>query len=58
MWKYRGLTAPVNAAGLPALVLPVPADGPLPASVQLIGPRDSEERLLAAGRLLEQAVAA
>jgi amidase len=56
MWKYRGLTAPVNAAGLPALALPVPADGPLPASVQLIAPRHGEERLLAAGRVLEQAV--
>jgi Asp-tRNA(Asn)/Glu-tRNA(Gln) amidotransferase A subunit family amidase len=54
----------VNAAGLPALALPVPASGPagsagtgpLPASVQLIGPRDSEDRLLAAGAILEQAV--
>ena len=60
----RGLTSPVNAAGLPALALPVPADGPraadgpLPASLQLIGPADSEDRLLAAGSVLEQAVAA
>jgi amidase len=64
MFKIRGLTSPVNAAGLPALALPVPASGPagsagtgpLPASVQLIGPRDSEDRLLAAGAILEQAV--
>jgi Asp-tRNA(Asn)/Glu-tRNA(Gln) amidotransferase A subunit family amidase len=28
----------------------------MPASVQLIGPRDSEERLLAAGARLERAV--
>jgi amidase len=60
----RGLTSPVNAAGLPALALPIPADGPraaggpLPASVQLIGPAGSEDRLLAAGAVLEQAVAA
>ena len=58
----RGLTSPVNAAGLPSLALPVPADGPraaggpLPASIQLIGPAGSEDRLLAAGAVLEQAV--
>jgi amidase len=51
-------TLPVNLAGLPALSLPVPAAGPLPASIQLIGPAHSEERLLAAGALLEEAVAA
>jgi amidase len=58
----RGLTSPVNAAGLPALALPIPADGPraaggpLPASIQLIGPAGSEDRLLAAGAVLEQAI--
>jgi amidase len=46
----------VNLAGLPALALPVPAGGPLPASIQLIGPPGGEERLLAAGAVLEQAV--
>jgi amidase len=63
IFKIRGVTTPVNAAGLPALVLPVPAaggpraaNGPLPASVQLIGPANSENRLLAAGALLEAAV--
>ena len=50
-------TLPVNLAGVPALSLPVPTGGPLPASLQLIGPAGSEERLLAAGALLEQAVA-
>jgi amidase len=59
MFKLRALTSPVNAAGLPALALPVPARGtavgPIPPSIQLIGPRDSEERLLAAGARLEQA---
>jgi amidase len=50
-------TLPVNLAGVPALSLPVPTGGPLPASLQLIGPAHSEERLLAAGALLEAAVA-
>ena len=50
-------TLPVNLAGVPALSLPVPTAGPLPASVQLIGPAGSEERLLAAGAQLEAAVA-
>jgi amidase len=62
LWRLRALTSPVNAAGVPALALPVPVPGrdagPVPASVQLIGPRDSEERLLAAGARLEQAVRA
>jgi amidase len=50
-------TLPVNLAGVPALSLPVPSAGPLPASMQLIGPAHSEARLLAAGALLEGAVA-
>jgi amidase len=50
-------TLPVNLAGVPALSLPVPTDGPLPASMQLIGPAQSEERLLAAGAFLEAALA-
>ena len=56
MMHIRGITAPVNLAGVPALALPVPSGGPLPASVQLIGPAGAEERLLAAGAVLEQAV--
>jgi amidase len=62
MWKLRALTSPVNAAGLPALALPIPSRsrdaGPIPANVQLIGPLNSEERLLAAGAVLERAVRA
>jgi amidase len=65
IFGIRGVTTPVNAAGLPALTLPVPAaggpragNGPLPASVQLIGPVNSEDRLLAAGAVLEAAVRA
>jgi amidase len=56
--RIRGLTSPVNVAGVPALALPVPVNGPLPASVQLIGPANSEDRLLAAGAILERAVTA
>jgi amidase len=51
----RGLNSLVNAAGVPALALPVPAAGPLPASLQLIGPANGEDRLLAAGDVVEQA---
>jgi Asp-tRNA(Asn)/Glu-tRNA(Gln) amidotransferase A subunit family amidase len=51
-------TLPVNLAGVPALALPVPTRGPLPASIQLIGPAHSEALLLTAGALLEAAVAA
>jgi amidase len=58
MMTLRGLTAPVNAAGVPSLAMPVPSDGPLPASVQLIGPANSEDRLLAAGAVLEAALRA
>jgi len=46
-------TYPFNAAGLPALALPCgPAEGGLPASVQLVGRDDA--LVLAAGRLLER----
>ena len=51
-------TLPVNLAGVPALSLPVPTGGPLPASIQLVGPAGSEERLLAMGARLEEAVQA
>jgi amidase len=53
------LTGPANLAGLPALALPVPVpagiDWPagLPASLQIIGPAGSEERILALGRVIE-----
>jgi amidase len=62
LFKLRALTSPVNTAGVPSLALPIPVAGrnigPIPANVQLIGPRNGEERLLAAGALLEQAVRA
>ena len=51
-------TAAVNYAGNPALAMPVPVDDKdIPVtSLQLIGPRLSEARLLSAGRLIESAV--
>ena len=50
-------TLPVNLAGVPALALPVPTAGALPASLQLIAPRHGEEMLLAVGLVIEAAVA-
>jgi amidase len=58
MVRIRGLNSLVNAAGVPALALPVPARGPLPASLQLIGPANAEDRLLAAGSAVERATGA
>jgi amidase len=51
-------TIPVNLAGIPALSLPVPTGGHLPASLQLVAPRNAEETLIAAGRVVEQATSA
>jgi len=48
-------TLPVNLAGVPALSLPVPTGGHLPASLQLVAQRGGEEILLAAGRVVEDA---
>ena len=56
MVRIRGLTSPINLAGVPALALPVPTGGPLPASIQIIGPAGGEEGLLAAGAVLERAM--
>jgi amidase len=47
-----------NVTGLPALSLPVPvAGGGFPSSLQLIGPHDSEDLLIATGAIVEHAVA-
>jgi amidase len=54
---YTSLTNPVNLAGLPALAQPVPAGGPIPASVQLVGPTNSEGIILATGMRIEEAAA-
>ena len=49
-------SAPVNLAGVPALALPVPTGGPIPASIQLVGPPRSEATLLSLGALVEASV--
>jgi aspartyl-tRNA(Asn)/glutamyl-tRNA(Gln) amidotransferase subunit A len=59
--RERGisLTYPFDSLGWPALALPCgPAEGGLPASVQLAAPQGEDARVLAAGRLLEAALAA
>ena len=49
--------APFNAAGVPALAQPVPVrGGALPASLQLVGPRNSEELLVTTALLVQAAV--
>ena len=52
-------TYPFNALGWPALALPCgPAENRLPASVQLVAPLGEDARVIAAGALLERALAA
>jgi amidase len=51
----RRTNLPVNHAGHPSLALPVPTGGRFPASVQLVGPDDSEDLLCATGLLVEAA---
>ena len=51
----RRTNLPVNHAGHPSLALPVPAGGHFPASVQLVGPDDSEALLCATGLCVEAA---
>jgi amidase len=52
---FTAFTNPVNLAGFPAVALPVPSTGPLPASLQLIGPPGSEALLLATAAVVEAA---
>jgi amidase len=47
---------PVNLAGHPALALPVPSGGLLPASLQLVAPDHHELRLIATAATIEAAV--
>nr|WP_221378105.1 amidase [Actinoplanes polyasparticus] len=47
------LTAPFNLAGVPALSMPVPSAGPVPVSLQLVGPMHGEELLCATGLAFE-----
>ncbi len=46
----------INLAGHPALSMPVPSGGLLPASIQLVAPDHHEPRLLATAALIEAAV--
>ncbi len=46
-------TVAVNIAGLPALSVPVGISQNLPVGMQIIGPRFSEEKILALGRMVE-----
>jgi amidase len=50
---YTVFTNPVNLSGYPALALPVPSANRLPASLQLIGPANSEALLLATAAIIE-----
>ena len=47
----------INLAGHPALSMPVPSGGLLPASIQLVAPDHHEPRLLATAAIIEAAVA-
>jgi amidase len=47
----------VNLAGHPAIALPVPSGGLMPASIQLVAPDHHEARLLVTAALIEAAVA-
>lgn len=53
---FNLLCAPVNLAGLPAISLPVPAEGRPPAGLQLVGPAGGEAVLVALARRVEAAV--
>ncbi|MFJ4820455.1 amidase [Streptomyces sp. NPDC088801] len=55
MYRLRA-TMPVNLAGVPAVSIPVPRRGQLPAGLQLIGPANSEELLLATASRIESAI--
>jgi len=57
-FRFNAWTLPVNLAGLPAVSLPIPTAGHMPASLQLIGPRNSEAMLLALAARVEEAISA
>ena len=52
---YTAFTNPVNLSGFPALALPIRSARRMPASLQLIGPPNSEALLLATGAVIEAA---
>lgn len=50
------LTMPVNLAGLPAVTVPVPTRGPIPAGLQIIGVENAEELLVTVAHMIERAL--
>ena len=50
-------TQPISPAGLPIVCLPVPSASRLPIGVQLVGPPNGEDLVLAAALRLEQSMA-
>ncbi len=46
------LTLPLNFAGLPALAVPITAQGHLPASVQVVGPAGANEAVVLAASVI------
>jgi amidase len=54
--RLSRFTSPVNLAGLPAVVIPVPSAKGLPASLQLIGPSGTEDLLLATAGVVERSL--
>lgn len=54
--QLTSLTRAFNLSGHPALALPVPVDGPIPASLQIVGRHGGEELLVAAAAVIERAV--
>jgi Asp-tRNA(Asn)/Glu-tRNA(Gln) amidotransferase A subunit family amidase len=54
--EITGHVALWNAAGTPATAQPIPVEGSaLPASIELVGPHNSEELLLATAQVVESA---
>jgi amidase len=51
--RYTVFTNPVNLAGFPAIAVPIRSSSQLPASLQLIGPPNTEALLLATAALIE-----
>jgi 1-carboxybiuret hydrolase len=51
-------TQPISSAGLPIVCLPIPGSARLPIGVQIVGPPNSEDRILAAALKLEQSLLA
>lgn len=55
-FRFNTWMLPVNLAGMPAVAIPVPTGGHMPASLQLVGPHNSEEMLLTLATRVEAAV--